>query len=99
MKFLLFTLKKPTAFGFIAILTLTSLAAASTVSFSDNFTPTASSQWNDYAGNWTTSSGTYYAQTANNDPYTITALPYDVTNYSLTVTVNDEGDLRHLLAL
>lgn len=65
---------------------------AASVSFSDNFTPAASPEWNNYAGNWTASNGQYYAQVPNNAPSTYTGLPYELTNFSLTVTVNNLGD-------
>lgn len=65
---------------------------AATVSFTDNFTPSASPLWNNYAGNWATSNGQYYAQQPNNSPSTFTGLPYELTNYTLTVTINNLGD-------
>ncbi|MDQ2842493.1 MAG: hypothetical protein M3Y72_15890 [Acidobacteriota bacterium] len=69
-------------------------ASAATVSFSDNFTPSPSPLWNNYAGNWTDTSGQYYAQAPNNNPSTYSGLPYQVTDYTLTVTLNNLGDAR-----
>lgn len=87
---------KPTLFGGVFGLVLITATAgpahAATVSFSDSFTPTASPLWNNYAGNWTASNGQYYAQTPNNNPSTYSGLPYELTNYTLTVTVNNLGD-------
>lgn len=65
---------------------------AATTTFTDAFTPAPSAQWNDYAGNWTASNGAYYAQTANNNPLTATDLPFNVDNFSLTVTANNLTD-------
>jgi hypothetical protein len=67
--------------------------ASGGTSFSDTFSP-PSSQWRNSIGNWTASGGDYFAQSPNNNPPTYTALPYDLsnTNLSLTVTVNALAD-------
>jgi hypothetical protein len=61
--------------------------------FWDNFSP-PSPLWSNSVGNWTASSGQYFAQNPNNSPLTYSGLPYDFTNsnLSVTVTVNALGD-------
>ena len=66
-------------------------ASAATITFTDNFTPSASPLWNNFAGNWTASGGMYFAQIPNNNPPTFTGLPYDLTDLTLSVTVNNLG--------
>jgi hypothetical protein len=66
-------------------------ACAETVSFADNFSP-PSSLWSNSTGNWTATGGDYYAQVPNNNPYAETTLPFDLTSYTLTLTVNALGD-------
>ena len=68
------------------------VSAATPVSFTDTFTPAASAQWNNYTGNWTATGGQYAAQVPNNNPLAVSQLPYDVTDASVTVTVNNLGD-------
>jgi hypothetical protein len=65
---------------------------AGAVSFSDNFTPSPSPLWGNNTGNWTASSGDYFAQVPNNNPGAVTLLPFDLTDYTLTTTVNAVGD-------
>jgi hypothetical protein len=67
-------------------------ARASIVSFSDSFSPAASSLWSDSSGHWTTSNGQYFAQVPSNSPVTFTGLPFDLTNFTVDVTVNSLGD-------
>jgi hypothetical protein len=66
---------------------------ARTITFTDSFAPSPSALWNNYAGNWTASSGQYYAQSPNFAPLTYTGLPFVLTNYTLTVTtvIGDGG--------
>ena len=64
---------------------------AQPVNFTDNFSP-PSSLWNSLTGNWTASAGDYYAQNPNNSPFALTVLPLDLSNYSLTVQVNNLAD-------
>jgi len=66
-------------------------AWAGTVSFTDNFSP-PSPLWSNTTGNWTATSGDYYAQVPNNNPGAVTLLPFDLTSYTLTTTVNGLGD-------
>ena len=66
-------------------------ASAATISFTDNFSP-PSSLWSNSTGNWTASGGQYVAQQPNNNPGATTVLPFDLTSYTLTVTVNGLGD-------
>jgi hypothetical protein len=68
-------------------------AAEGTLSFTDNFDPSASPLWNDYAGNWTAPDNCeYYASVPNNSPPTFTGLPFKLTDYTISVTVNSLGD-------
>lgn len=67
-------------------------AGSNTVSFSDLFSPAASSAWNNFTGGWTTSGGTYYATAPNNNPAAVTLLPYNLSDLTVTVTVNNVGD-------
>jgi hypothetical protein len=77
----------------LALMAIATLpVSAGTITFTDNFTPSASPLWNNYAGNWTTSSGTYFAQVPNNNPLTFTGVPFDLTDFGVTVTVNNLGD-------
>lgn len=68
------------------------LLSAAVVNFSDNFSPSASSLWDNRAGSWTTSNGAYFAQDAGNNPIVTTELPFRLTDLSATVTVNNLGD-------
>ena len=62
--------------------------------FTDNFTPAASSDWSNSTGDWTASGGDYFAQEPNNNPLANTFLPFALSNNSLvvTTTVNALGD-------
>lgn len=68
--------------------------AQTPLNFTDDFTPSASPDWSNSVGNWTTSDGTYFAQQPNNDPPAYTYLPFIFTNsnLSVTTTVNSFGD-------
>ena len=74
-----------------ALMVLASPARASSINVTDTFSP-ISLAWSNSTGNWTASSGDYYAQNPNNSPMAQSLLPYDMTNYTLTVTVNALGD-------
>lgn len=71
-------------------LALTS-AWAETVNFTDNFSP-PSSMWSNSTGGWTASGGDYYATVPANETQAETDLPFNVQDYTLTVTVNGVGD-------
>jgi hypothetical protein len=77
----------------LAPLTLPASAVASTVTFTDNFSP-PSTLWSNSIGNWTGGNGLYYAQAPSNSPETYSGLPFDFTNsnFSLTVTINSLRD-------
>ena len=53
----------------MSLLTLPAGAVASTLSFTDNFSP-PSTLWSNSSGNWTASGGTYFAQAPTNSPDT-----------------------------
>jgi hypothetical protein len=61
------------------------------VNFSDNFSP-PTNLWNNASGNWTASGGEYFAQQPNNNPFAVTWLPYDLTDFTITVHVNALAD-------
>jgi hypothetical protein len=67
-------------------------ASADTLTFTDSFSPTPSPEWSNLSGNWTASSGDYYAQQPNNNPEAVSLLPFDLTGSSLSVTVNGLAD-------
>jgi hypothetical protein len=74
---------------------MTAPVAALAFSFSDNFTPSPSPDWNNHSGDWTDiATGDYAAQQPNDNPQAVTALPFDMsnTNLQVTVTVNQLGD-------
>jgi hypothetical protein len=76
-----------------AITSITSAARAFT--FTDDFSPQASALWSNSIGNWTSASGTYFAQVPSDAPFTYSGLPFDFTNshFSVTVTmrIGDSG--------
>lgn len=61
--------------------------------YSDNFNP-LQLPWENNSGSWTTSAGTYYATSPNNNPFAQSFLPYVFTDAdtSVTVTVNALAD-------
>lgn len=67
-------------------------ASARAGTFTDNFTPAPSPLWNNYFGNWTASSGEYFAQDADNNPLATSQLPFAVGDFSMTVTANNLTD-------
>jgi hypothetical protein len=77
--------------AFLSLVLSTAPAWAGPVSFSDTFSP-PSSQWSNSSGSWTATGGDYYAQHPNNNPIAATYLPYDLTSYTLNVTLNSLGD-------
>jgi len=60
--------------------------------FTDNFCNGASPLWNNYSGSWTTSGCTYFATIPNNSPSATTEVPFELTDYTVTVTVNSLAD-------
>jgi hypothetical protein len=79
--------------GFLCAAALSVLATAhGQVLFSDNFTNGASTQWGNEVGNWTSASGVYYSSAPNNAPPTYTSLPYALTDFAFTVTINQISD-------
>lgn len=61
------------------------------VDFTDLFDP-PSSLWSNATGSWTASGGKYYAQYPNNNPAAVTYLPFDVTDMTVTVHVDNLSD-------
>ena len=56
--------------------------------FSDNFTSGASASWGNEVGSWAAAGGVYNAGSPNNLPATYSSLPYALTDFSVTFTVN-----------
>ncbi|QJU57021.1 hypothetical protein HL653_03785 [Sphingomonas sp. AP4-R1] len=67
-------------------------AQAAVVDFSDNFDAGSSPLWSNLRGNWTTSAGSYLAAIPNNHPLTATLLPFEMTDYKITVDALAVGD-------
>ncbi len=81
--------KTAVALSFAAAAALSTNALA--FNFTDSFSP-GSGLWSNSSGNWTSASGTYFAQNPGNQPPTYSGLPYDFSNFTLDVTVNNLGD-------
>lgn len=60
--------------------------------FSDDFNAGASALWSNTRGNWTDAGGVYEAGISNNIPPTYSALPYNLTDFSIDVDINDISD-------
>jgi len=67
---------------------LVSGSARGQLIFSDNFNSGASGSWGNEVGGWAATSGVYSAAAPNNNPPTYTSLPYTLTDFSVTVTIN-----------
>ena len=84
---------KATILASVGVLSMATTAqAAGTVSFTDNFNAGASAQWSNQTGNWSASGGSYHTTAGTNSPTTYSALPYDLTNFSLTFDALSIGD-------
>ena len=77
--------------GLLGLALMSASASAGTINFSDSFNP-PSSQWNNYSGNWTASGGQYYATQASNTPSAVTQLPFNLSDFTVTVTANNLTD-------
>ncbi len=60
--------------------------------FYDNFDSGASSLWGNEVGSWSASGGAYGATSPSSDPLATSTLPFDLTDFSLDVDVNQVGD-------
>lgn len=65
---------------------------AEAVTFTDTFDPAPSALWSNTRGNWTGGSGLYFAQVPTNNPTTYTDLPFDLSDFSITVDVSSASD-------
>ena len=63
-----------------------------TPQFSDQFDSGVSGEWGNEVGDWIADNGTYRAQNPSNNPSTYSSLPYDLTNFTLDVDVNNLQD-------
>ncbi len=74
-----------THLAFAAVLGLAASAQAGI--FSDTFIPAPSPLWNNFSQTWTASSGHYFSTAPTNTLPTTTALPFDLTDFSVSVDV------------
>lgn len=56
--------------------------------FSDSFTTAPSASWGNEVGSWSAAGGVYSATAISNNPPTYSSLPYSLTDFSVTVTIN-----------
>lgn len=75
-----------------SVLWLGGAHVAEAVSFLDTFNPAPSGLWSNTRGNWTGGSGQYYSQAPSNSPLTYSDLPFDLTDFSITVDVTSASD-------
>ncbi len=73
-------------------------AQAQPALFSDTFTSGASPLWNNLRGGFYASGGVYDAQFPNNTPPTYTALPFELSDFSFDVDVNQAARRGRLAA-
>ena len=78
--------------GLDARLELYAPVAAGTAVFSDSFDSVPSSLWGNEVGNWAVSDGVYFAQEGSNSPATYTSLPYELTDFSIEMDINNLQD-------
>lgn len=77
----------------LVILALASIGSLSAqVIFSDNFNSGPSPSWGNERGNWAASGGVYGAQSPTNNPPDFTSLPFNLTNFTLDVDINQISD-------
>src|SRR5690349_9770240 len=62
------------------------------VIFSDDFASGPSSLWGNESGDWTASSGAYFATAPNNQPNAYSSVPYDLRNFAVDFDINDVSD-------
>jgi hypothetical protein len=85
-------------FGVILVACLTLVLAdsdgvkASMVIFSDDFDNGASPLWQNEQGNWFAEGGVYGATEPSTNPLTYSSLPFQLTSFSVEVSINDIGD-------
>lgn len=65
-----------------------SVSARGQLIFSDNFDAGASGSWSNTLGTWSATGGVYSATVNSSNPPTYSSLPFDLTDFSVTVTVN-----------
>lgn len=85
-------MKKLASFAVAIIAILASGAANAAVIFSDDFNSGASASWSNSSGAWTASGGTYRPTIPRNDPTTYTGLPFQVTDFTISVDSIATGD-------
>jgi hypothetical protein len=66
--------------------------AQTTTIFTDNFNSGPSPLWSDSRGDWIASNGVYFAQQPNNNPLTLTALPFTLTDFTVEMDINGVAD-------
>jgi len=60
--------------------------------FTDDFDTGADSSWGNEVGGWASSGGVYSAGSPGNFPNAYTSLPLDLTDFSITVDINNVSD-------
>ena len=75
-----------------AMMSLATAPLADAALFEDDFTGGADAQWGNEVGNWSESGGVYSAGAPNNLPATYTSLPFDLTDFILTLDAPGVGD-------
>lgn len=75
---------------FTALLAITGLRAQ--LIFSDTFAEGPSGLWGNELGGWVAPAGVYFPTAPGNLPPTYTSLPFVLTDFSVTVTVNQLSD-------
>jgi hypothetical protein len=65
---------------------------AAPITFSDGFSPSPSPLWSSYAGSWAATHGNFFAEIPNTNPLSLAVLPFGLTDYVVSVTVNNLGD-------
>ena len=60
--------------------------------FNDNFDTGASPLWGNESGSWSDSSGVYRASVPDNFPNAHSSLPFNLTDFSVELNINDVAD-------
>jgi len=84
--------KRFLSIGCVLAMMLLVVGAANATTYTDNFDSGLQLPWSNQRGNWVAQGGVYYAQTPGNSPVTATLLPYDVTDFTAEVDINNVDD-------
>lgn len=72
----------------VGAVTLAAGGAAAQTVFSDDFSPAESLLWGNQRGNWSATSGVYSAGLPNNNPLTLSSVPYEFADCEVSVDFN-----------